>query len=89
MKVESLHVERRPSYDSQFPNQLVGIVKLTSSTGEQSVVLSNAALSKIFGVIAAEVRDTARRNAEAVSRGMTDAMEEPLLLKATTVQIET
>ena len=88
MKVTSLHVERRPSYDSDFPNQLVGSVKLTSSLGTQEVVLSNAALSKIFGVITAEVQETARRNAEAVRRGMADAMEEPLLLEAATVKVE-
>ena len=88
MKVISLHVERRPSYDLEFPNQLVGSVKLTSSLGAQEVVLSNAALSKIFGVITAEVQETARRNAEAVHRGMADAMEEPLLLEATTIKIE-
>lgn len=88
MKVESLTVETRPSYDADYPNQLVGTVKLKGDLGEQVVKLSNAALSQIFGVIAAEVQDTARRNAEAVVRGMQDAISEPLLVGAQTITLD-
>ena len=88
MKVHSLSVEQRPSYDTDYPNQLVGTVTLKSDLGQQTVKLSNSALSKIFGVIAAEVQDTARRNAEAVVRGMQDAIDEPLLLGAQSISLD-
>lgn len=87
MKVQSLTVEKRPSYDDQYPNQLVGTVTLQGDLGQQVVKLSNGALSRIFAVITAEVQETARRNAEAVTRGMQDAVDEPLLLEAQTVQL--
>lgn len=87
MKVESLKVEQRPSYDDHYPNQLVGTVTLKGDLGQQVVKLSNSALSKIFGVIAAEVQDTARRNAEAVVRGMQDAVDEPLLIGAQNIAL--
>lgn len=82
MKVHALTVEQRPSYDSEFPNQLVGTVTLKGDLGQQVVRLSNGALSKIFAVIAIEVQETARRNADAVVRGMQDAVDEPLLIGA-------
>jgi hypothetical protein len=85
MEVKSLTVEKRPGYDSEYPNQLVGTVTLKGGLGEQTIKLSNGALSRIFGVIAAEVQDTARRNAEAVKRGMQDAVDEPLMLEAKNV----
>ena len=86
MQVKELSIARRPSYDSEFPNQLVGVVTLTGPSGSQTITLSNAALGRIFSVITAEVQDTARRNAEQVRRGLSDAAEEPLLLEASTVQ---
>lgn len=88
MQISCLTIERRPSYDSEFPNQLVGTVEFTSLTGVQTVRLSNGALSRVFGVIAAEVQQTARDNAAQVRRGVEDAMNEPLMLEATKVQLE-
>ena len=88
MQITRLTVERRPSYDSEFPNQLVGTVEFTGPTGAQTVRLSNGALSRIFGVIAAEVQQTARDNAAQVRRGVEDAMNEPLALEATKIQLE-
>ena len=86
MQVNSLSVERRPSYDTDFPNQLVGTVELKGSNGTQTIRLTNAALSRIFGVITAEVQETALRNAKQVTLGMADATNEPLLLAASTVE---
>ena len=87
MQIKSLEINRRPSYDSDYPNQLVGMVELTSPHGEMKIVLSPGALSRIFGVIAAEVQDTARTNANATRRCMEDAMNEPLALEARNVNI--
>ena len=88
MQIKSLHIERRPSYDSDCPNQLVGIVEFAAQSGGQTIRLSNGALSRIFGVIAAEVQQTARDNAAQVRRGVEDAMNEPLALEATKIQLE-
>ena len=83
MQVESIHIEKRPSYDSQFPGQLVGIVHMRCSTGEQKLVLSPGALSRMFQVIAAEVVETSKRNAEMTKRGMQDAADGALILETT------
>ena len=85
MQIKSLEINRRPSYDSNFPNQLVGTVELVGPHGAMKIVLSPGALSRVFGVIAVEVQDTARTNANAVRRGMEDAMNEPLALEAQTI----
>ena len=85
MQIKSLDISRRPSYASESPNQLVGTVELVGSHGAMKIVLSPGALSRIFGVIAAEVQDTARANANAVRRGVEDAMNEPLALEAQTI----
>jgi len=85
MQIKSLEINRRPSYDSEYPNQLIGTVELVGPNGAMKIVLSPGALSRVFGVIAAEVQDTARTNANAVRRGMEDAMNEPLALEAQTI----
>ena len=85
MQIKSLEINRRPSYDSEYPNQLIGTVELVGPNGAMKIVLSHGALSRIFGVIAAEVQDTARANANAVRRGVEDAMNEPLALEAQTI----
>lgn len=87
MQIKSLDISRRPSYDSEYPNQLVGTVELAGPNGAMKIVLSPGALSRIFGVIAAEVQDTARANANAVRRGVEDAMNEPLALEARNVPL--
>ena len=87
MQIKSLDICRRPSYDSEDPNQLVGTVELTGPHGAMKIVLSPGALSRVFGVIAAEVQDTARANTNAVCRGVEDAMNEPLVLEAQTIPI--
>lgn len=87
MQIKSLDISRRPSYDSEYPNQLIGTVELVGPNGAMKIVLSPGALSRIFGVIAAEVQDTARANAVAARRGMEDAMNEPLALEARNVPL--
>ena len=87
MKVESLEVSRRPSYDSDFPNQLVGTVRLKGPSGSLTVVLSNMALSKVFGVISAEVAKTANFQASQVSSGMENAAHEALVVESSKVEL--
>ena len=87
MQIKSLDISRRPSYDSDYPNQLVGTVELVGPHGAMKIVLSPGALSRIFGVIAAEVQDTARANANATRRCMEDAIHEPLALEARNIPL--
>lgn len=85
MKVTRLEIKRQESYETDA-GQLKGIVTLTGPQGQQTVVLSNQGLARIFGVIAQEVQDSARKSAAEVKRGMEDAMNEPLLVQAATVE---
>ena len=87
MQIKSLEIARRPPYDSDYPHQLVGTVELCGPNGAMKVILSPGALSRIFGIISAEVQETARANAVAARRGMEDAMNEPLALIAQTIPI--
>lgn len=79
MQVESLSVERRPSYDAEYAGMLVGMVDIKGVNGSQKIKLSNDSLSKIFKVIAEDVQRTAQENANLVKRSMSDATSEPLL----------
>lgn len=78
MKVIKLNIARRASYEVR-PGELIGTVTLEGDRGSQELVLSPAALSRIFGVIAVEVEFTARRNAKETRFAMDDAVHEPLL----------
>jgi len=84
MQVKSLSIERRPSYDSEYPNQLVGMVELDGVTGSQKIRLTNERLSRVFSVITDQVVTTARANAAEVKQGLGEALHEPLLAKAAT-----
>lgn len=87
MQIENLEISRRPSYDSDFPNQLVGMVTLKGALGTNTVKLSNEALSRIFAVISAEVVETSRAASAQVKRAMSDAQSEPLLALTSKVEI--
>lgn len=79
MQIESLDVQRRPSYDSEYPNMLVGIVKVKGVSGTQEIRLSNESLSAIFAAVRDDVVQTAKKNAAEVSRAMSDATAEALI----------
>ncbi len=85
MKVDTLKIERRPSYDSDFPNQLVGMVTIVSDGGTQSIKLTNRTLAKLFEVIKADVVEQSRINAATVGRAIDAAATEPLLEGAMTI----
>lgn len=86
MQVESLSVERRPSYDPDYAGMLVGTVKLKGVNGSQEIKLSNESLSRIFKAISDDVQRTAVENAALTKRSMADATAEPLLMAARTVE---
>lgn len=87
MQVEALLIERRPSYDSDFPNQLVGLVTLRSNLGSQQIRLTTKSLSHIFAVITEEVCETAKENAARAKNALVEATHEPLLVGAATIEV--
>jgi hypothetical protein len=76
MKIQNLNIERRPTYDVDYPNMLVGIVQLSGEQGKMEVKLSNQAVSRIFALIRDDVQHTADYNARQVSRAVDDAENE-------------
>jgi hypothetical protein len=87
MEVKALTIERRPSYDTEYPNQLVGLVKLADTNGSQEIRLTNESLAEVFRVITVQVVGTAKANAKAVAVGMSEAQYEPLLVGASKVGV--
>lgn len=84
MKIVSLTIEAASSYRSNA-GQLVGKVRLEGPTGSQEVVLSNSALSRIFGVVGVDITESARRNALMTKAAVDDAVHGPLLEAASCV----
>ena len=85
MFVTSLNIKKQESYE-QDAGQLRGTVVLSGATGKQEIILSSVALSRIFGVIAQEVYDRARTNAQQVKNGMEEAINSPLLLQSAQIE---
>lgn len=85
MKVTELRIKRQESYESDA-GQLKGIVTLTGSAGQQSLVLSPGSIARIFEVIRGDAVTQARMQAKAADRALQDAADEPLLLAASEVK---
>jgi hypothetical protein len=62
MKVENLIIERKPNYDTDYPNQLVGLVQIKGEHGKMEVKLSNDVVGKIFALIRDDVQRVANYN---------------------------
>jgi hypothetical protein len=87
MFITKLTIKKQESYEPN-PNQLVGSVVLEGITGKQEIVLSSAAISRIFGVIGEEVIDRSRNNAKMTKNAVEEAVHEPLLAGAAQVSGE-
>lgn len=85
MKVTRLEIKRQESYESDA-GQLKGIVTLTGTAGQQSLVLSPGSISRIFEVIKEDAVAQAKMQAKAADRALQDAADEPLLLAASEVK---
>ena len=85
MKVTRLEIKRQESYESDA-GQLKGIVTLTGSAGQQSLVLSAGSISRIFEVIKEDALAQARVQAKSADRALQEAADEPLLLVASEVK---
>lgn len=81
MKVQNLLIERKSSYDSEYPNQLVGIVQIIGQHGKMEVKLSNAMVSQIFGLIIDDVQRVANYNAGQATHAVSEAENEVKLIE--------
>lgn len=79
MKVISLTIERKPSYDSQFPGQIIGLVSLEGDKGAISARLSNNLVSQIFELVRADCSRVAFKISEDVHQAVDDSAFEVLL----------
>lgn len=85
MKVTELRIKRQESYESDA-GQLKGVVTLTGSAGQQSLVLSPGSIARIFEVIKEDAVTQAKMQAKAADRALQDAADGPLLLAASEVK---
>lgn len=67
MKVVSLSIEKRQNYDSEYPNEIVGLVQIAGETGKMEVRLTPKTVSAIFRLCKEDVQRTANYNAEQAS----------------------
>ena len=84
MKVENLNIERKPSYDDNYPNMLIGLVQIQGEHGKMEVKLANKTVSAIFALIKDDVQKTANYNASQVENAVENAENETPLLEALT-----
>lgn len=81
MKIEELNISRRPSYDNDYPNMLVGTVKMRGGHGSLEVKLSTSAVSQIFALIQSDVKRVAKYNAEQSDHAVEEVIGEGKLLQ--------
>lgn len=81
MKVTALNLRRAESYEERR-GELVGTLSIAGPGGSQEIELTPGGIHRILGVIAAEVAETARRNAQAARTALEDASNEMLLKQA-------
>jgi hypothetical protein len=83
MRFVNLKIERKEAYDSEYPNQLVGLVQLAGENGKQEVKLSSPTVSRIFELIKSDCQRVANQNAAETGEAIEEAAAEPLLLDQT------
>jgi len=80
MKLKKLEIRRTESYDTK-PLTLQGLITLQGETGQQDIVLSAGAISRLIAVISEEVITSAKSNAKMVANSLLEASDEVLLLE--------
>ena len=88
MKVINLIVERKPSYDDDYPSQMVGTVQLQGMHGKIESRLASKTLASIFALIREDVQKTADYNARQVGDAIDEASGEAALIDETAMKIE-
>ena len=81
MKVENLLIERKQSYDNDYPNQLVGLVQIKGEHGKMEVKLSSNCVSQIFNLIKKDVERVATYNASQAGGAIEEAEGETKLIE--------
>lgn len=81
MKLENLNIERKPSFDNDYPNQLVGIVQLQGAHGKVEAKLSTSVVAEIFGIIKKDVQTVVDYNASQVGLAIENAEGEQKLIE--------
>jgi len=67
VKVVSLKIEQRAAYDSEYPNEIVGVVQITGETGKMEVRLFPKTVAEIFRLCKSDVQRVATYNASQAS----------------------
>lgn len=81
MKVKNLVIERKETYDADYPGLLVGLVQIQGEHGKMEVKLSNAVVADIFKLVKDDVQKTANYNAAQVSDAVDDSANEFKLIE--------
>jgi len=67
MKIIKLEISKRENYDSEYPNEIVGIVQISGDTGKMEVRLFPKTVAKIFRLCKDNVQNVANYNAAQAS----------------------
>lgn len=81
MRVKSLNIEKRENYDSEYPNEVVGIVQIIGSTGKMEVKLSSKTVSEIFSLVKADVQRVANYNASQATEAVEEAANQVIMIE--------
>lgn len=75
MKVIKLEICKKGSYDTEYPNEIVGTVQIAGSTGKMEVKLFPKTVADIFRLCKADVQRVASSNALQASPACEDAAD--------------
>ena len=76
MKVVSLNIRKRDNYDSNYPNEIVGIVQIEGETGKMEVRLFPKTVAEIFRMCKNDVERVAGYNAQQAPAACSNTADE-------------
>lgn len=75
MKILSLEIKKRESYDNEYPNEIVGIVQIIGEIGKMEVRISPKTIAAIFRLCKIDVQMVANYNASQAAIACENAAE--------------
>lgn len=75
MKILSLEIKKRESYDTEYPNEIVGVVQIIGETGKMEVRLFPKTVAAIFRMCKGDVQNVADFNASQASKACDNAAD--------------
>ena len=75
MKVLKLDIRKHDSYGDEYPNEIVGIVQISGSTGKMEVRLRPKTVADIFRLCKNDVQKVADYNASQASNACDNAAD--------------